>query len=89
MILLAPPLTDLEALDQIARLRQDLAAKTIEEVVEDRVERFFAWEDIDDPVTRRFYRNATIVYTREELAGFVSLQIVQLLRRRPDLLGGD
>lgn len=89
MILLAPPPTELEALTEIARLRQELAAGTLDEVVEARVERILAWEEIDDPVTRRFYRNSAVVYTRDELAGFVSLQIAHLLRTAPDLIGGD
>ncbi|RKH36884.1 hypothetical protein [Corallococcus sicarius] len=52
-------------------------AKTMtrEELIQHRLDQLYAWEEVVDPVTRRFFRAATRAWTREELEALVAATV--------------
>ncbi|WP_147444674.1 hypothetical protein [Corallococcus sp. CA053C] len=52
-------------------------AKTMtrEQLIQHRLKQLYAWEEVEDPVTRRFLRAATRAWTREELEAVVAATV--------------
>lgn len=58
--------------EQLQRLSVTM---TRAQLVQYRLAQLYDWEKVEDPITRRFFRASTRVWTREELAALVAATI--------------
>jgi len=87
MVLLPYPVSPAVRRVRARRLRQRLQSSSLAEQLEQDLHPFDDWASLRDPLQRRLCRNASLIYSREELRQALLAEYRQLLGHELD--GGD